>query len=85
MAEVDRPLRSAALLTSAPQRDRAGLLRPDVLPVALVLLATAVLIVILKLTVAGPLTLHLSASLERRAIVLLTGLQVGCSTFTGSS
>jgi ribose transport system permease protein len=53
MAEVDRPLWSATPLSGAPQRDRTGLLRPDVLPVALVLVATAALIVVLKLTVAG--------------------------------
>ena len=53
MAEVDRPLWGAAPLTGAPQRDRRSLLRPDVLPVVLVLVATAALIVVLKLTVAG--------------------------------
>jgi len=53
MAEVDRPLWSPAPLISASQRDRRSLLRPDVLPVVLVLVATAALIVALKLTVAG--------------------------------
>jgi ribose transport system permease protein len=53
MAEVDHPLWNAAPLSGAPQRDRAGLLRPDVLPAVLVLIATGALIIALKLTVAG--------------------------------
>ena len=53
MAEVDRPLLSAAPLTGGTQRDRPSLLRPDVLPVVLVLVATSALIAALKLTVAG--------------------------------
>ena len=52
-AGVDRPLWSAAPLTSGTQSDRRSLLRPDVLPVVLVLVATAALIAALKLTVAG--------------------------------
>ncbi len=53
MAEVDRPLWSAPPSPAATRGDRAGLLRPDVLPVALVLVATVALIIALKLTVAG--------------------------------
>jgi ribose transport system permease protein len=53
MADVDRPIWSAAPSSGASRGDRTGLLRPDVLPVVLVLVATAALIVALKLTVAG--------------------------------
>jgi hypothetical protein len=44
MAGVGRPLWGAAPLTGGTQRDRRSLLRPDVLPVVLVLVATAALI-----------------------------------------
>jgi len=53
MADVDRPLWGAQQPSGAPPGDRPGLLRPDVVPVVLVLVATAALIVALKLTVAG--------------------------------
>jgi ribose transport system permease protein len=53
MAGVGRPLWGAAPLTGGTQRDRRSLLRPDVLPVVLVLVATAALIAALKLTVGG--------------------------------
>ena len=53
MAEVDRPLWGAAPRRGGTQRDRRSLLRPDVPPVVLVLVATAALIAALKVTVVG--------------------------------
>ena len=63
------------MLSGAPQRDRTGLLRPDVLPVVLVLVATAVLIAVLKLTVAG------FGSIDQLTAILVTAIFLVVASF----
>jgi ribose transport system permease protein len=75
MAEVDGPLLGAAALSSARRRDHTGLLRPDVLAVLLVLVATAVLIMVLKLTVAG------FGSINQLTAILVTAIFLVVASF----
>ncbi len=75
MAKIDRPLSGEAVLSGAPQRDRTGLLRPDVLAVVLVLVATAVLIAVLKLTVAG------FGSINQLTAILVTAIFLIVASF----
>ena len=75
MAKIDRPLSGEAVLSGAPQRDRTGVLRPDVLAVVLVLVATAVLIAVLKLTVAG------FGSINQLTAILVTAIFLIVASF----